>query len=136
MIEIRYASPSAPSSLTTRAIRTKAEAGSQRERRRRDPRGGTGLLVATYARSGRSRVRKAIEARRRLPRDPFKEVDPTIQSRACGGGERTYAACPVARHARRLDGILKWQLDSRHRPCNFVEIMPRLRETAASEKSD
>jgi molybdenum cofactor biosynthesis protein B len=26
------------------------------------------------------------------------------------------------------DGILKWQLDIRHRPCNFVEIMPRLEE--------
>ena len=25
-------------------------------------------------------------------------------------------------------GILKWQLDNRHRPCNFVEIMPRLTE--------
>ncbi|MCB2131382.1 MAG: molybdenum cofactor biosynthesis protein, partial [Rhodobacteraceae bacterium] len=24
--------------------------------------------------------------------------------------------------------ILKWQLDYRHRPCNFVEIMPRLDE--------
>jgi molybdenum cofactor biosynthesis protein B len=27
------------------------------------------------------------------------------------------------------EGILKWQFDSRHRPCNFVEIMPRLQET-------
>ena len=26
------------------------------------------------------------------------------------------------------DGILAAQLDSRHRPCNFVELMPRLRE--------
>lgn len=26
------------------------------------------------------------------------------------------------------DEILKWQLDYRHRPCNFVEIMPRLEE--------
>ena len=26
------------------------------------------------------------------------------------------------------DEILKWQLDYRHRPCNFVEIMPRLDE--------
>jgi molybdenum cofactor biosynthesis protein B len=24
------------------------------------------------------------------------------------------------------DGILKWQLDSRHKPCNLVEILPRL----------
>ena len=26
------------------------------------------------------------------------------------------------------DEILKWQLDFRHQPCNFVEIMPRLDE--------
>jgi molybdenum cofactor biosynthesis protein B len=26
------------------------------------------------------------------------------------------------------DEILAFQLDSRHRPCNFVEIMPRLEE--------
>jgi molybdenum cofactor biosynthesis protein B len=26
------------------------------------------------------------------------------------------------------NGILKYQLDNRHRPCNFVEIMPRLLE--------
>ena len=26
------------------------------------------------------------------------------------------------------DGILKTQLDSRHKPCNFVDIMPRLKE--------
>jgi molybdenum cofactor biosynthesis protein B len=26
------------------------------------------------------------------------------------------------------DEILKWQLDYRHMPCNFVEIMPRLEE--------
>ena len=25
--------------------------------------------------------------------------------------------------------ILKFQLDIRHKPCNFVEIMPRLNET-------
>ncbi|MFX5199186.1 molybdenum cofactor biosynthesis protein, partial [Acinetobacter baumannii] len=26
------------------------------------------------------------------------------------------------------DGILRDQLDSRHKPCNFVELMPRLME--------
>ncbi|HXV73282.1 MAG TPA: molybdenum cofactor biosynthesis protein, partial [Sphingomonadales bacterium] len=26
------------------------------------------------------------------------------------------------------EGILKTQLDSRFRPCNFVELMPRLKE--------
>ena len=27
------------------------------------------------------------------------------------------------------DMILRWQLDIRHLPCNFVEIMPRLMES-------
>ncbi len=26
------------------------------------------------------------------------------------------------------EDILRWQLDSRHRPCNLVELMPRLME--------
>ena len=56
----------------------------------------------------------------------------TIQSRATGGvAGATYifvlpgspGACKDA-----WDGILAQQLDYRHRPCNFVEIMPRLDE--------
>ena len=56
----------------------------------------------------------------------------TVQSRACAGVARgTYLfALPGSTGAVRegWDGILKDQLDSRHRPCNFVELMPRLRE--------
>ena len=56
----------------------------------------------------------------------------TIQSRACAGlAGGTYIFClPGSPGACRdaWDGILKWQLDNRHRPCNFVEIMPRLGE--------
>ena len=56
----------------------------------------------------------------------------TIQSRACAGLARgTYIFClPGSPGACRdaWNGILKWQLDNRHRPCNFVEIMPRLEE--------
>jgi molybdenum cofactor biosynthesis protein B len=56
----------------------------------------------------------------------------TIQSRATAGVARgTYIfALPGSTGAVRdgWDGILKDQLDSRHRPCNFVELMPRLRE--------
>lgn len=59
----------------------------------------------------------------------------TIQSRACGGvANGTYIFClPGSPGACRdaWDGILKWQLDNRHRPCNFVEIMPRLMEHQA-----
>ena len=56
----------------------------------------------------------------------------TIQSRACAGLARgTYIFClPGSTGAVKdgWDGILASQLDARHRPCNFVELLPRLRE--------
>jgi molybdenum cofactor biosynthesis protein B len=56
----------------------------------------------------------------------------TIQSRAVGGvANGTYLfALPGSTGAVRdgWDDILVTQLDSRHRPCNLVELMPRLRE--------
>jgi molybdopterin adenylyltransferase len=56
----------------------------------------------------------------------------TIQSRACAVVARgTYIfALPGSPGAVSdgWEGILKTQLDSRHRPCNFVELMPRLME--------
>ena len=56
----------------------------------------------------------------------------TIQSRACGGLiEDTLIFCIPGSPGACKDawhGILKYQLDNRHRPCNFVEIMPRLLE--------
>ncbi len=56
----------------------------------------------------------------------------TIQSRACAVLARgTYVfALPGSNGAVKdgWDRILVHQLDSRHRPCNFVELMPRLRE--------
>ena len=58
----------------------------------------------------------------------------TIQSRALGGVARgTYLfALPGSTGAVKdgWDDILVWQLDSRHQPCNLVELMPRLREHA------
>ncbi|MCA0273412.1 MAG: molybdenum cofactor biosynthesis protein B [Proteobacteria bacterium] len=55
-----------------------------------------------------------------------------VQSRATGGvaGGTYLFALPGSPGACRdaWDEILKWQLDFRHRPCNFVEIMPRLDE--------
>jgi molybdopterin adenylyltransferase len=55
-----------------------------------------------------------------------------VQSRATGGvaGGTYLFALPGSPGACKdaWDEILKWQLDFRHRPCNFVEIMPRLDE--------
>ena len=55
-----------------------------------------------------------------------------VQSRACGGvSNGTYLfALPGSPGACKdgWDEILAKQLDFRHRPCNFVEIMPRLDE--------
>ena len=55
-----------------------------------------------------------------------------VQSRATGGvAMGTYLfALPGSPGACRdaWDEILQWQLDYRHRPCNFVEIFPRLEE--------
>lgn len=55
-----------------------------------------------------------------------------VQSRATGGvaGGTYLFALPGSPGACKdaWDGILEKQLDYRHRPCNFVEIMPRLDE--------
>ena len=56
----------------------------------------------------------------------------TLQSRATAGvahGKYLFAL-PGSPNACRdgWDEILKYQLDSRFRPCNFVEILPRLQE--------
>lgn len=55
-----------------------------------------------------------------------------VQSRATGGvaGGTYLFALPGSSGACKdaWDEILKWQFDYRHRPCNFVEILPRLDE--------
>jgi molybdopterin adenylyltransferase len=56
----------------------------------------------------------------------------TIQSRALGGvANGTFIFClPGSSGACKTgwDDILREQLDVRHKPCNFVELMPRLLE--------
>lgn len=56
----------------------------------------------------------------------------SLQSRATGGliGTTFVFVLPGSRGACRdaWEGILRAQLDSRHKPCNFVELMPRLNE--------
>ncbi len=64
----------------------------------------------------------------------------TIQSRALAGvAGGTYIFClPGSPGACKdaWDGILQYQLDYRHRPCNFVEIMPRLNEHLGAPAAD
>lgn len=97
--------------------------------------GGTGF-------TGRDVTPEALEPLFDKRMDGFSEVfhrisydkigTSTIQSRATGGvANATFifvlpgspGACKDA-----WDGIIKLQLDYRHMPCNFVEIMPRLDE--------
>lgn len=62
-----------------------------------------------------------------------------VQSRATGGvAQGTYLfALPGSPGACKdaWDDILKFQLDYRHMPCNFVEILPRLDEHLKRSKS-
>lgn len=57
----------------------------------------------------------------------------TLQSRACAGvANATFIFCLPGSNGACKDGwdkIIRWQLDSRHGPCNMVELMPRLKES-------
>jgi molybdenum cofactor biosynthesis protein B len=97
--------------------------------------GGTGF-------TGRDVTPEAVEPLFQKRMDGFSTVfhmvsfgkigSSTIQSRATAGvANGTYIFClPGSPGACRdaWDEILQYQLDYRHRPCNFVEIMPRLDE--------
>ena len=101
--------------------------------------GGTGLTGRDVTPEALERVKEA-GAGRDIP--GFGELfrwlsfqtigTSTIQSRACAVVTRgTYIfALPGSNGAVKdgWDGILAEQLDSRNRPCNFVELMPRLKE--------
>lgn len=56
----------------------------------------------------------------------------TLQSRAVAGiVEGVFVFCLPGSNGAVRDGwdkVVRWQLDSRHRPCNLVELMPRLGE--------
>jgi molybdenum cofactor biosynthesis protein B len=57
----------------------------------------------------------------------------TVQSRACGGlAKGTLIFCVPGSLGACEDawtGILKFQLDNRHRPCSLIELMPRFTES-------
>ncbi len=97
--------------------------------------GGTGITGRDVTPEAFSRVlEKTIEGFGELFRwISYQKIGTsTIQSRALGGvaGGTYLFALPGSTGACR-DGweeILKFQLDSRWRPCNLVELMPRLKE--------
>jgi molybdenum cofactor biosynthesis protein B len=61
----------------------------------------------------------------------------TLQSRALAGLIKgVFIFCLPGSNGACKDGwdkIIRWQLDSRHMPCNMVELMPRLREHEAHD---
>ena len=97
--------------------------------------GGTGL-------TGRDTTPEAIKEIANKHIDGFGELfrqvsyekigTSAIQSRAVAALiNSTYVFCLPGSTSACKDGwdeILKYQLDIRHKPCNFVEIMPRLNE--------
>ena len=97
--------------------------------------GGTGL-------TGRDITPEAIEeiADKKIPGfgEIFRNISlktvgtSSIQSRACAvlaGGKYTFALPGSSGGVTDAwDGILKYQLDIKHKPCNFVELFPRLKE--------
>jgi molybdopterin adenylyltransferase len=56
----------------------------------------------------------------------------TMQSRACAGlAKGTLIFCLPGSNGACKDGwdrLIRWQLDSRHRPCNLAELTPRFLE--------
>jgi molybdenum cofactor biosynthesis protein B len=56
----------------------------------------------------------------------------TMQSRACAGlAKSTLIFCLPGSNGACKDGwdkLIRWQLDSRHRPCNLAELTPRFQE--------
>jgi molybdopterin adenylyltransferase len=97
--------------------------------------GGTGL-------TGRDITPEAISeiADKEIP--GFGEVFRTISLKSVGTSAIQSRACAVLANGKYIfalpgssggvtdawDGILKHQLDINHKPCNFVELFPRLKE--------
>ena len=97
--------------------------------------GGTGL-------TGRDITPEALDeiADKHIP--GFGEVFRTISLKTIGTSSIQSRACAIISNGKYIfslpgssggvtdawDGILKYQLDINHKPCNFVELFPRLKE--------
>jgi len=97
--------------------------------------GGTGL-------TGRDITPEAVEeiADKHIP--GFGEIFRNISLKTVGTSSIQSRACAVLARGKYIfalpgssggvtdawDGILKYQLDINHKPCNFVELFPRLKE--------
>ena len=97
--------------------------------------GGTGL-------TGRDITPEAVDeiADKHIP--GFGEVFRTLSLKTVGTSSIQSRACAVLANGKYIfalpgssggvtdawDGILKYQLDINHKPCNFVELFPRLKE--------
>ena len=97
--------------------------------------GGTGL-------TGRDITPEAIKeiADKEIP--GFGELFRELSYRTIGTSAMQSRACAVLSNGKYIfalpgssggvtdawDGILKYQLDIKHKPCNFVELFPRLKE--------
>jgi molybdenum cofactor biosynthesis protein B len=97
--------------------------------------GGTGL-------TGRDITPEAVNeiADKHIP--GFGEIFRTLSLKTVGTSSIQSRACAVLANGKYIfvlpgssggvtdawDGILKYQLDSNHKPCNFVELFPRLKE--------
>ena len=105
--------------------------------------GGTGLTGRDSTPEAASALfDKEIEGFGELFRSvSYEEIaTSTIQSRVTAGvANGTYIFCLPGSPSACRDGwdqILMHQLDIRHKPCNFVEIMPRLQEHKSSRKKN
>ena len=95
-----------------------------------------GRLLITRKLTGNfpsSDANRTVTFLRKLGGGSFQSVGTsTLQSRACAGQvEETFVFCLPGSNGAVKDGwdkVIAAQLDSRHMPCNMVELMPRLME--------
>ena len=97
--------------------------------------GGTGI-------TGRNKTPEAIREIKDKENPGFGELFRELSYKTIGTSAMQSRACAVLANGKYIfalpgssggvtdawDGILKYQLDINHKPCNFVELFPRLKE--------